>query len=285
MVVKIVNRFRLSDKFEHVSDIISVNDKEFDVNLLPALQINEFSSHKGLRRLPKATKNAIIASLECTKYLTTEEKRDLGIFAGTSLSYIEHTLRFMSDAYNATPRLVSPMMFPNTVLNSISGWVSIILKSHAINTTINTGNNSGVDAMENAIEYLESGILRYALVIVTEEISPAVIESDLSSSHKYTEDTIAFLLEYTEDLQDGILIEDIYSKYTSINNFQLYIKEKWLDVDEYTIHKVDIDRNNMLSCNAINNLYEMIDNELNTKVILSFNNQNRMFSAIKIRRI
>lgn len=92
MRVKVLKTFRLSDIVGHKTETVILDDKQIKFNLLNEVSIQDFTSQKGLRRLPKATQNAIIAGLKTTDILDSEDKENLGIFVGTSLSYVEHAL-------------------------------------------------------------------------------------------------------------------------------------------------------------------------------------------------
>ena len=302
MGMKILNSYRLSDFYEYVDETLDIYSKTIKVKMLKNINISDYTSSKGLKKLPKATKNAIVSSIACTNnILTEEEKKDLGIFVGMSLSYIEHGLQFMSPAYESSPRLVSPLMFPNTVLNSISGWISIVLGSKSINTTINTGQNSGIDALKVALEFLHSKAINKALVVVTEEIAKSVVESDLLSSNYYMEDTFALLLTLDNDDEQNFNyeIEEIYSKYVTKDKFLqhiMVIDEDFPDEEKNAIYgfwKEDIVRNadyyfvndiNMLSCTSINQFFHCIQDNKYDNIIISENNKSGMFSYLKVRK-
>ena len=303
MGMKILNSYRLSDFYEHVDDTMDIYSKIIKVKMLKNTNISDYTSSKGLKKLPKATKNAIVSSIACTNNILTEdEKKNLGIFVGTSLSYVEHGLQFMSPAYESSPRLVSPLMFPNTVLNSISGWISIVLGSRSINTTINTGQNSGIDALKVALEFLQSKAINKALVVVTEEITKSVVESDLFSSNYYVEDTFALLLTLDNDDEQNCEyeIEEIYSKYVTEDKFLKHIRiidEDFSDEEKNAIYgfwKEDVVRNadyyfangvNMLSCTSINQIFQCLHENKYYNIIISETNKSGMFSYLKARRI
>lgn len=293
MRVRVLKTFRLSDIVGHKTEIVMLDDKQIKFNLLNEVSIQDFTSQKGLRRLPKATQNAIIAGLKTTDILDSEEKENLGIFVGISLSYVEHALQFVSEAYESSPRLVSPLMFPNTVLNSISGWVSIVLGSRELNTTINLGNSSGINALKTAYEYVELGIVKYALVVVTEEITKSVVESDLTSSSEYTEETIGILIGNNEE---GYEIESSYSRYTERRNFEDSFSKLVEENPTYQIYgflenhesknKCNVVMSkeaNRLSCNSLNMLYDLLEQNIQ-KFIIVEESKSSIYSYLKLKR-
>lgn len=90
MGMKILNSYRLSDFYEHVDDTMDIYSKIIKVKMLKNTNISDYTSSKGLKKLPKATKNAIVSSIACTNNILTEdEKKNLGIFVGTSLDRVK----------------------------------------------------------------------------------------------------------------------------------------------------------------------------------------------------
>ena len=295
MSIKISKIYRISDEYKTYSSNFQVGDSLIEAQLIEKVPISKYSSHKGLRRLPKATQNAIVSAISCIgDSLNSEEKEKLGVFVGTSLSYVEHGLQFMSEAYRTSPRLVSPLMFPNTVLNSISGWISIVLGSNSINTTINTGQNSGIDTIKVASEFLNFGIIDKALVVITEELSEAIIESDLCSSESYGEETIALLLTLNSEDESEYEITEIYSRYLTEDSYRTKLEELNADskkTDFLFINDIDLESKkekslrNLLSCTAINYMYEAIKNKKTSQLLISERSGSGVLSYLKLGRI
>lgn len=57
MRVRVLKTFRLSDIVGHKTEIVMLDDKQIKFNLLNEVSIQDFTSQKGLRRLPKATQS------------------------------------------------------------------------------------------------------------------------------------------------------------------------------------------------------------------------------------
>lgn len=198
--------------------VTEVSDKTVKVNKSDDLDIKEYCDKKGLKRLPKSIQNAVITSINIYNNIQNIDKNKIGIFVGNVMSYIENTDTFLIPAHEKSAKFVSPMAFPNTVLNSISGWISIVLGTTNINTTICTGKTTGLDTIKVACDYIENGIIDKAIVVTTEEITDIVIQADLEASSKYSEGSVALLLE--KDSNTYICkIEDIYSSNISMEKY------------------------------------------------------------------
>ncbi|MFE3575519.1 beta-ketoacyl synthase N-terminal-like domain-containing protein [Lysinibacillus sp. NPDC059133] len=174
------------------------------LNLLKDFELKKYVSKKGLRTLPKSTKMAIAATklaIEDSGYSLDEnwDEERIGVFVGNSMSYLNNINDFLKSVYVDGPESVSPLKFPNTVLNNISGWVSIVFNIKGINSTVNTGNTSGIDAIIQAKSYIENGIIDKAIVVAVEDIEQAVLHNEAPSlentDYKMTEMAVSIVLE------------------------------------------------------------------------------------------
>ena len=75
MGMKILNSYRLSDFYEYVDETLDIYSKTIKVKMLKNINISDYTSSKGLKKLPKATKNAIVSSIACTNNILTEEEK------------------------------------------------------------------------------------------------------------------------------------------------------------------------------------------------------------------
>lgn len=204
-----VKSFREHFKAEQASGLHLVQD--FD--------IKRYIKRRGLRTLPKSTKMAIastqLALQDAKITLEDEDTERIGVFVGNSMSYLNNVNDFLEISYKKNAELVSPIEFPNTVLNNISGWVSIIYNFTGINSTVNTGNTSGIDAIIQAKNYIENGIIDKAIVIAVEDMGQGVIHNEFNNSKidkKMTEMSISLVLEKNSDQKNHYgFINEVYS--------------------------------------------------------------------------
>ncbi len=68
------------------------------------------------------------------------------------------------------PRYVNPALFPNTVINSPASQISIRFGIKGLNSTIGTGFTASLNAIEYAVDMLESGRIQAILVGGVEEL-------------------------------------------------------------------------------------------------------------------
>lgn len=204
------------------TETYQIGGRSVTVRKISHKDISEYTGRKGLKRLPCSTKNALIAAIQCSEKADIEKKPSaVGVFVASSMSYIENTRQFMADTYGSSAMYVSPLSFPNTVLNSVSGWVSIVLGITGLNMTINTGGTSALDALKIAVDYLNYGVIDSAIVLATEEITPTIVKSDYPAKILYSEATIALLLKKIG--QDTVCaVKDVKTKYSRDN---LWIKD------------------------------------------------------------
>lgn len=282
-----------------------INDQLFcKVNKIKNIDISKYTNKKGLRKLPHATKNALVASMECSRDMLCSDLEKVGIYVASSMSYIEHTKNFMNNTFNTSAKFVSPMAFPNTVLNSISGWISIVLGVSGPNITINTGRTSALDALKIATDHIKYGLIEQALVVATEEISKAIIQSDLTASDNYVEGTVALLVEKANEGKQLCMISQISTNFESQEKFEDKLskiefdgdRSKRIIYDSFNTIVSKMSHNQKLNCDikldkygegfSINSFLKIYDfiNSKNTKAIVIENNQYGNKAFIKLHK-
>ena len=56
----------------------------------------------------------------------------------------------------------------SSVLNNISGWASIVYGITGLNSTVISGNLSGIDALKMAVSYINNNVIDVAIVTAVE---------------------------------------------------------------------------------------------------------------------
>lgn len=177
--------------------------------------IKKYIKYKGLRSLTKAT-NLAIASISDAindagvKYNQHRPER-IGVFVGSTLNPTDGALHFMSDVYETTADFVSPLKFSSTVLNNISGWASIVYGITGVNSTVISGNLSGIDALKMATEYINNNVIDVAIVTAVEGNEENSIYHLGNNIHnvKTITGAVTVIIEKNEDSYASI--EKIYS--------------------------------------------------------------------------
>ncbi|OLE50909.1 MAG: hypothetical protein AUG51_25760 [Acidobacteria bacterium 13_1_20CM_3_53_8] len=103
----------------------------------------------------------------------TEEMRnneEVGLILGTMFCSVRTISEFDRRALEAGPTYASPMDFSNTVINAAAGQTAILHNLRGVNTTVSTGNTSGLKAIAYATDLIRSGRARALLAGGAEEL-------------------------------------------------------------------------------------------------------------------
>jgi len=150
----------------------------------PGSAISEFTDfnptpwlgNKGVRVLDRGTRLLCVAAQMAlsTTCLLQEAAGDgdaeLGLVCGTLFGGIHSIATFDWSGLTEGPSFVSPMEFPNTVINAPAGQAAIKHKLRGVNSTICAGLASGLYAIQYAAEFLRFGRARYLMAGGMEEV-------------------------------------------------------------------------------------------------------------------
>ena len=261
-VGKVLPRKISADSIKSEVEIEGVNEPE-------CFDINEYIKYKGLRSLTKATKLAIASISEAIndageKYNQHSSER-IGVFVGSTLNPTDAAFHFMSDVYEVSADFVSPLKFSSTVLNSISGWASIVFGITGLNSTVISGNVSGIDALKIAMEYINNNVIDIAIVTAVEgnEESSIYHLGNNTSNVKTVTGAITIIIEKNEDS---------YASITKVHSFQHYEKN-----NEITVLNLEKELKN----GQFNNLIYGSTNS-NDELISDYLKKNMVSNEIKI---
>jgi 3-oxoacyl-[acyl-carrier-protein] synthase II len=146
----------------------------FDVNRYnsrAAGEISDFSpktylGQKGIRHFDR-TSLLITATtamaLEDARLDNVYGEEEIGIVVGSTFGSIDSISAFDMEALKEGPNYVNPMDFPNTVLNAPASRASIFCQAKGLNSTVSTGETSGVDAVIYASDFLKMERIRVVL--------------------------------------------------------------------------------------------------------------------------
>jgi 3-oxoacyl-[acyl-carrier-protein] synthase II len=150
----------------------------------PGSMISEFTDfnatpwlgNKGVRVLDRGTRFLCVAAqmaLSNTGLLQDaagDGDAELGLVCGTMFGGVHSIAAFDWSGLTEGPGFVSPMEFPNTVINAPAGQAAIKHKLRGVNSTICAGLSSGLAAIEYAAEFLRFGRARYLMAGGMEEV-------------------------------------------------------------------------------------------------------------------
>ncbi len=154
---------------------------------------------KGLRNLDRITKLFLVAArrvLEDSGIKQGAEYRAyagprVGVCASTAYGSLEAMMELDRVAVLENPRYLNPSKFPNTVINSALGYVSIWDDLRALNATVCNGNCGALDAVLLAETFVASGRADAILVGGAEAMHEALflafdrLDSNASLDRKY----------------------------------------------------------------------------------------------------
>ena len=160
----------------------------------------EILGPKGLRNLDRTTLLALCAAklaLEDARFeITDENADDVGVVLGSTMGSVWSISEFDKESLRNGFKSVNPALFQNTVINSPASQVSIRFNIRGFNTTISSGFNSSMDALEYAARFLELGRAKAVLVGGVEELCEQIYKGFhkigfLSASRNGTEELCA----------------------------------------------------------------------------------------------
>ncbi len=120
---------------------------------------------KGLRTLDRLTKLAVVAArlglaeaaLKRDNAFVALSPERVGVVCSNAYGSLEAITELNRVAKLEDPRYINPAVFPNTVANSASGYVSIWEDLRALNVAISDGNCGALDAVACADIHLAQG--------------------------------------------------------------------------------------------------------------------------------
>jgi len=120
----------------------------------------DFISRKNLRKMDRlsrmAAASARMAIDDAGVNMDSIHRDRMGIILGTAYGSTDVSVKFAGTLFDEGPRMVSPILVPNTVMNAPAGHTSIELKFRGINSTVNHHEASA----ETAIAYAAAEIKR-----------------------------------------------------------------------------------------------------------------------------
>ena len=140
----------------------------FDTSRFPSrlgAQVSDFSpadfiSRKNLRKMDRlsrmAAASARMAIDDSGVNMDFINMDRMGIILGTAYGSTDVSVQFAGILFDEGPRMVSPILVPNSVMNAPAGHTSIELKFRGINSTVNHHEASA----ETAIAYAAAEIIR-----------------------------------------------------------------------------------------------------------------------------
>jgi len=143
---------------------------------IPEFEAARFLGTKGTRVLDRTMALAVSATGLALRdggiEVTPERAPYIGLVLGTSNGSAKSTFEYTRETLiGKKPYLVSPELFPNTVMNGAAGQCAIWHKLRALNTTISGGRLAGVLTLRYATRMLRFGYAEMVVAGGVEEFS------------------------------------------------------------------------------------------------------------------
>jgi 3-oxoacyl-[acyl-carrier-protein] synthase II len=167
---------------------------------------------KGVATLDRSTQMSILACKEALHRSgladDPAERARTGVVLGTSAGSLRSIADFVRSTYTPRPHMVSPMQFPNTVMNCAAGQCAIWHGLRGVNSTVCAGDLSGLAALQYAGRMLRLGHTSRLLVGSVEEYCDFMAWSHQAmhegSSAPFGEGVAMFTLEHTVAANDAL---------------------------------------------------------------------------------
>lgn len=135
----------------------------------------QFIGSKGLKELDRSARllcsAAKLAIDDAGLNINYKNTDNIGVCTGTTLGYLWNFSEFERGVIVDGPRFSDASLFPGTVMNAPSSYVSIRFGIEGFNTTISTGYSSSIDALRYAIDFIKKGRVKTVLVGAVESLS------------------------------------------------------------------------------------------------------------------
>jgi len=132
----------------------------------------------GLSRSALLAAAAIEDLLRAAEGLLPEKNPgECGLVVGTAFGHVESKAEFHHVARREGVRLVSPILFPNTIINSLAGHAAILFGLRGPNSTVTSGRQSGLEALLRASSLLRAGRAARAIVVGCDEVSRSFLRA------------------------------------------------------------------------------------------------------------
>lgn len=140
----------------------------------------DFISRKNLRKMDRLSRMAAASArmaIDDAEFDTDSINKDrMGIILGTAYGSTDVSVQFAGILFYEGPRMVSPILVPNSVMNAPAGHTSIELKFRGINSTVNHHEASAETAIAYAAAEIKRGSADVMLAGGTEIISEFFFE-------------------------------------------------------------------------------------------------------------
>jgi 3-oxoacyl-(acyl-carrier-protein) synthase len=148
------------------------------------------------RRLSRACQLTLAAARLAVADAGLAAGADLGLVLGTELGDLRSTIAFADGYLGRGPAGLSPLLFPNTVMNAMAAATAIALAAREYSLTLAAATVAGELAVARAAAAVASGRVATVLAGGVDELDPAVAEvlADVGADRAARGEGAAFLV-------------------------------------------------------------------------------------------
>jgi 3-oxoacyl-[acyl-carrier-protein] synthase II len=128
------------------------------------------------RRWSRVSQFAVAAARLALSDARLPREAPLGLVVGTELGDLRSTMQFADGYLRRGPSGVSPLLFPNTVMNAMASAASIALGVREASLTLNVPTVGGELAIARAVSAITTGRLPCALAGGVDDLAPEIVE-------------------------------------------------------------------------------------------------------------
>lgn len=186
-----------------IEKLIGKSLSEFNGSFLEPITLNVDHLLNKYNRLPYHTRLACASMQEACSMANIQSNlssKDIqtGIIVATTVTNLSPINNLHEDMLNYGFSKINPRIFPNTVLNSISGYGAILLGFTGANITISEGLSSGMKAVEYAHDLLITKALKRVVVCEMNVRVPEPFSGNMDFRF-FNESVVSIILQHTED--------------------------------------------------------------------------------------
>jgi 3-oxoacyl-[acyl-carrier-protein] synthase II len=168
--------------YEAISEFLANDQKSknsFTINNVSGFDASQKLGKSGLRAMNCATKFGLAATLDCLADAglnTTAVDTKMGVVIGSHLGHMDRLEEMMKTILEEGSCGLSPMGSGNGAINVMASAIGMRIGARALNTTINNGYTSGLDAVQYGCRSLVNNHAEYVLAGGVESASRYYIE-------------------------------------------------------------------------------------------------------------
>ena len=129
------------------------------------------------RRLSRACQLTVGAARLALADAGLEPGRDLGLVVGTEFGDLRSTIEFVDGYLERGPVGLSPLLFPNTVMNTMAAATAIAVTAREVSLTLNAPTVAGELAVARAAALVRAGRAAAALAGGVDQLAPVLLEA------------------------------------------------------------------------------------------------------------